>query len=90
MRLFRNEEAARKAGARQTCISNDAWWAVPVGEAGFIAAQVLTDQERRLLEALEDMISVAQALRDANGKIMLDPYTTEAAEALIRELAVEG
>ena len=89
MRLFRDEEAARKAGAIQTGMPLICRWFIPVGDTGAISAQVLTDRERALLEALEGIkASINSHRADINATVLINaPW--QQVDDLLHSLNVE-
>lgn len=84
MRLFRTEQAARDAGFKWGVSNGTRKWREDDDNN---EAEILTDRERRLLEALESVLPAAHYCE------ITEPGEREAikaAEALLAELAVEG
>lgn len=91
MRIFRTEEAARKAG--YAAISHNDGFGLTPGDR----CRILTARERALLEALEKVLPGSRQNADeisiAFGKYAEyddEIAAIEAAEALIKSLNVEG
>lgn len=86
MRLFRTEEAARKAGAMPAGIPYACYWGVPASDHDvFQPAMVLTDRERALLGALERVLAIAAA-----GAKGTDESVVADIEEFVKSLNVEG
>lgn len=87
MRLFRDEEAARKAGFRnvRNGEGRERIWLID-GDSGIDFCEILTDRERALLGALEAVVAAHYCEMPEPG----EREAIQAAEALIKSMNVEG